>query len=120
MASATYALGLVGGNHSAQSIGALCKGKPASDPTLDASYQPGPAILEGTPGADVIIGSEGGRDLINGNGGDDFVCGGPGGHNRITVGPGDAVVFGGGGHERITGIGPGNFTFVEARWGTTR
>ena len=110
--SAIYGLGLAGGAPPAQSIGGLCNGRPASDPSLDASHQPGPAILEGTPGDDVIIGSDGGHDRINGNGGDDVICGGPGGHNSITVGAGNAVVLGGGGHERITGIGPGNFTFV--------
>jgi hypothetical protein len=110
--SAIYGLGFAGATDPARSIGGLCNGQLASHPSLDASYQPGPAILEGTLGDDVIIGSQGGRDRIDGNGGNDVVCGGPGGYNSITVGPGNAVVFGGGGHERITGIGPGNFTFV--------
>src|SRR6266851_5566797 len=95
----------------ARGAGGLCNGQPASSPALDASGQPGPAILQGTHRADVIIGSDGGHDLIDGNGGDDFICGGPGGHDSITVGPGNAVVLGGGGYDRITGTGPGHFTF---------
>ena len=112
LAGAACAMGLVDGGQRARGLGALCNGRPASKPALDASYQPGPALLEGTSGGDVIIGSLGGHDRIDGNGGDDFVCGGPGGYNSITVGPGNAVVIGGGGHERITGVGPGAFTFV--------
>ena len=97
---------------SARGAGGLCDGRLASTPALDASGQPGPALLDGTHGADVIIGSDGGHDVIDGNGGNDVVCGGPGGHNSITVGPGNAVVFGGGGFDRITGIGPGHFTLI--------
>jgi hypothetical protein len=96
----------------ARGVGALCNGQPASSPALDASGEPGPAILQGTHGADVIIGSAGGHDVINGNGGNDVVCGGPGGHGSINVGPGNAVVLGSGGYDRITGTGPGHFTFL--------
>ena len=79
--------GSLGGERPADGVGALCNGRPASSVLLDASYQPGPAILDGTPGDDVIIGSVGGHDRIDGHGGSDVVCGGPGGYGSITVGP---------------------------------
>ena len=80
---ATYGLGLIAGSPPARSIGALCNGKPASDPTLDASYQLGPALLEGTPGDDVIIDSQGGHERVMGIGPGNFTfVGGPLGHNR--------------------------------------
>src|SRR3954452_13338392 len=57
----------------AQSIGGLCNGQPASHTWLDASGQPGPAILDGTGHGDTIIGSDG-DDTIDGRGGDDVIC----------------------------------------------
>ena len=41
----------------AQSIGGLCNGQPASHTWLDASGQYGPALLDGTDHDDTIIGS---------------------------------------------------------------
>src|SRR3954453_3716282 len=62
---------------SAQSIGGLCNGQPASHTWLDASGQPGPALLDGTGKGDTIIGSDG-DDTIDGRGGDDVICGAAG------------------------------------------
>jgi Ca2+-binding RTX toxin-like protein len=71
---------------SAQSIGGLCNGQPASSTWLDASGQYGPAILDGTHHDDTIIGSDG-DDVIDGRGGDDFICG-AGGNDSIAGGSG--------------------------------
>ena len=82
---------------SAQSIGGLCNGQPASHTWLDASGQPGPAILDGTGHDDTIIGSDGddtieGRDTVVSDLGNDTVAGG---HNRdfLVGGPGDDVMI---------------------------
>ena len=61
----------------AQAIGGLCNGEPASHTWLDASGQPGPAVIDGTHGDDTIIGSDG-DDTIDGRGGNGFICGGAG------------------------------------------
>jgi Ca2+-binding RTX toxin-like protein len=88
----------------ARSIGGLCDGRPASRPSLDASGQPGPAVIEGTHGDDVIIGSDG-DDTIDGLGGDDVICGGPG-DDSINVGPGgDSFVDGGPGDDGPATVG---------------
>src|SRR5207302_10050377 len=89
---------------SAQSIGALCDGRPASHPWLDASGQAGPTFIEGTRGDDVIIGSDG-DDNIFGNGGNDIICGGPGTDN-LNAGPGgDSVEEGGPGDDSLGTVG---------------
>src|SRR5881396_844056 len=62
---------------SAHAIGGLCNGQPASHTWLDASGQPGPALLDGTNGDDTIVGSDG-DDTIDGRGGNDFICGAAG------------------------------------------
>jgi Ca2+-binding RTX toxin-like protein len=89
---------------SAHAIGGLCNGQPASHTWLDASGQPGPAVLDGTKGDDVIIGSDG-DDTIDGRGGNDVICGGPG-NDSITVGPGgDSVVRGDSGDDDLSTVG---------------
>src|SRR6267378_3685297 len=70
-------LGMASQVGSARALGALCEGRPASHPWLDASGQAGPTFIEGTKGDDVIIGGDG-DDTIFGNGGNDIICGGPG------------------------------------------
>ena len=88
----------------AHAIGGLCNGEPASHTWLDASGQPGPAVLEGTRGDDTIVGSDG-DDTIDGRGGDDMICGGPG-NDSITVGPGgDSVVRGDTGDDNLSTAG---------------
>ena len=92
---------------SAQSIGALCDGRPASHPWLVASGQAGPTFIEGTRGDDVIIGSDG-DDNIFGNGGNDIICGGPGTDN-LNAGPGgDSVEEGGPGDDTLQHGGTGS------------
>ena len=66
---------------SAQSIGGLCNGRPASHTWLDASGQYGPALIDGTDHDDTIIGSDG-DDTIDAGDGDDVVCGGRRLHRR--------------------------------------
>jgi Ca2+-binding RTX toxin-like protein len=88
----------------AHAVGALCDGRPASRPSLDASGQPGPSVMEGTRRADVIIGSDG-DDTIDGRGGNDVICGGPG-DDTINVGPGgNAYVDGGPGDDGPATVG---------------
>jgi Ca2+-binding RTX toxin-like protein len=94
---------------SAQSIGGLCNGEPASATWLDASGQYGPALLDGTDHADTIIGSDG-DDHIDSAGGDDVVCGGAG-HNHIHGGDGDDVLIGAADHDHLDG-GAGDDTVV--------
>ena len=86
---------------SAQSIGGLCNGQPASHSWLDASGQPGPAILDGTGHSDTIIGSEG-DDTIDGRGGDDVICG-AGGNDSIAGGSGDDAIRGDTGDDDLDG-----------------
>jgi glucose/arabinose dehydrogenase len=93
---------------------ALCKGKEAT-----IQGEPGPEILRGTPGRDVIAAGRGG-DTIRGVGGDDVVCGGRGGDtlkggrgddrlrggvagDRLLGGPGSDVCDGGGAHDSAAG-----------------
>lgn len=85
----------------ARSIGALCNGQPASDPSLDASFQGGPAHMRGTHHDDVIIGSMSG-DSIDGRGGDDIICG-RGGGDDLRGGRGDDILYGGPGGDTIHG-----------------
>ncbi len=94
---------------SAQSIGGLCTGQPASATWLDASGQYGPSLIDGTDHGDVIIGSDG-DDHIDAAGGDDVVCGG-GGHNDVHGGDGDDALLGGSDHDTLD-AGPGNDTVV--------
>jgi len=85
----------------AHAIGGLCNGEPASHTWLDASGQPGPAVLDGTKRDDTIIGSDG-DDTIDGRGGNDFVCGGPG-NDSISVGPGgNSIARGDTGDDDVT------------------
>jgi Ca2+-binding RTX toxin-like protein len=85
----------------AHAIGGLCNGEPASHTWLDASGQPGPAVLEGTRGDDTIIGSDG-DDTIDGRGGNDFICGAAG-NDSITAGPGgNSVIRGDTGDDDLT------------------
>ena len=85
----------------AHAIGGLCNGEPASHTWLDASGQPGPAVLEGTRGDDTIIGSDG-DDTIDGRGGNDFICGAAG-NDSITAGPGgNSVIRGDIGDDNLT------------------
>jgi Ca2+-binding RTX toxin-like protein len=93
---------LTGGG--AHAIGGLCNGRPASHTWLDASGQPGPAVIDGTRGDDVIVGSDG-DDTIDGRGGSDFICGGPG-NDSISVGPGgNSIVRGDSGDDSISADG---------------
>src|SRR5881409_4011787 len=77
---------------SAHAIGGLCNGEPASHTWLDASGQPGPALLDGTNGSDTIVGSDG-DDTIDGRGGNDVICGGSG-KDSISGGTGDDAIRG--------------------------
>src|SRR5207237_9423427 len=77
---------------SAHSIGGLCNGRPASHTWLDASGQPGPALLDGTGKDDTIVGSDG-DDTIDGRAGNDVICGGPG-HDSISGGSGGDALRG--------------------------
>jgi Ca2+-binding RTX toxin-like protein len=86
---------------SAQSIGGLCNGQPATHTWLDASGQYGPVLLDGTDGDDIIIGSDG-DDHIDAGDGDDIVCGGAG-HNDIHGGEGDDVLLGSSDHDHLDG-----------------
>jgi Ca2+-binding RTX toxin-like protein len=105
-----YGLGVgLSGAGSAQSIGGLCDGRPASHTWLDASGQYGPTFFDGTNGDDVIVGSDG-DDNIDAGPGDDFVCGGPG-DDSLDGGDGGDVVIGGPGDDGPSG-GPGNDTLV--------
>lgn len=112
-------LGSLFNSAAARSVGALCNGRPASRTWLDASGQPGPAVLDGTRGNDVMIGSDG-DDTIDGRGGNDTICGGPG-NDSITVGPGGKSFVDGGMGDNSIGTagtvhsvtfvsGPGNST----------
>ena len=95
---------------SAQSIGGLCNGQPASHTWLDASGQPGPALLDGTGHDDTIVGSDG-DDTIDGRGGDDFVCGGAG-NDSIAVEGGNSVVRGDTGDDSISAFNVHSVTLV--------
>jgi Ca2+-binding RTX toxin-like protein len=75
---------------SAHALGALCNGKPASDPSFDASGSREPVAIVGTPGDDVIIGGSGVNTIL-GIGGNDTICGG--GHSILLGGPGDDVLI---------------------------
>src|SRR5256714_9706150 len=86
---------------SAQSIGGLCTGRPASHTWLDASGQPGPAILDGTGHDDTIVGSDG-DDTIDGRGGDDAICGAAG-NDSINGGSGDDAIRGDTGDDDLDG-----------------
>ena len=94
---------------SAQSIGGLCNGRPASHTWLDASGQPGPALLDGTGHDDTIVGSDG-DDTIDGRGGDDMICGAAG-NDSINGGTGNDAIRGDTGDDDLDG-GPGNDTVV--------
>jgi len=77
----------------AGAVGGLCNGRPASRTWLDASGQPGPALIDGTKSGGAI-GSGDGDDTIDGRGGNDTNSGGPG-NDSISVGPGgNSVVRG--------------------------
>jgi Ca2+-binding RTX toxin-like protein len=99
-----------------QSIGGLCNGTPASSTDLDASGQYGPALIDGTRGDDVIIGSDGddtidaglGNDTVCGAAGDDSITGGDG-NDAIRGDTGDDDLDGGAGQDTVVGDG-GNDT----------
>src|SRR5438105_11594212 len=95
----------VSGGPAAHSVDGLCNGQAASHSWLNASGQRGPALIDGTPKNDVIIGSDG-DDTINGKGGDDVICG-EGGNDSISGGPGNDTLRGNGGDDDVDG-GPGN------------
>jgi len=106
---------------SAQSIGGLCNGQPASHTWLDASGQYGPALLDGTDHDDTIIGSDGddtidardGEDVVCGAAGDDSIAGGRG-DDAIRGDTGDDDLDGGSGHDTLVGDG-GNDTVAGGR-----
>src|SRR5439155_18445911 len=90
-AAGTFLVGLAGlGGGGAQAVGGLCNGRPASRTWLDASGQPGPALIDGTKSGGAI-GSGDGDDTIDGRGGNDTNSGGPG-NDSISVGPGGTDV----------------------------
>src|SRR5438445_1699310 len=76
--------GIAFGSPAAHSGSGVCNGFVASDPSLDASGQPGPAFIDGTRHDDVIVGSLG-DDIIDGGPGDDVICGSDG-NDDITGG----------------------------------
>jgi Ca2+-binding RTX toxin-like protein len=86
---------------SALSVNGLCNGQEASHDWLNASGQPGPALIDGTGKDDVIIGSEG-DDTINGKGGDDVICG-QRGNDSINGGPGNDTLRGDGNDDDLDG-----------------
>src|SRR3989440_7870149 len=92
-ATGAFMMGLAllngGGAHA---IGGLCNGQPASHTWLDASGQPGPALLDGTGKDDTIVGSDG-DDTIDGRGGNDVICGAAG-NDSIAGGTGDDAIPG--------------------------
>jgi len=94
----------------AHAIGGLCNGRPASHTWLDASGQYGPAVIDGTKGDDVIIGSDG-DDTIDGRGGNDFVCGGAG-NDSISVEGGNSVVRGDTGDDSLSAFNVHSVTLV--------
>src|SRR5881398_1502072 len=96
----TVGLAFINGG-AAHSIGGLCNGQPASHTWLDASGQPGPAILDGTGHGDTIIGSDG-DDTIDGRGGDDVICGAAG-NDSINGGSGDDAISGDTGDDDLDG-----------------
>jgi Ca2+-binding RTX toxin-like protein len=75
---------------------------------------PGDDVIHGTDRADTIYGGPG-NDIIYGHGGDDLIFGGPGddilyggaGNDILHGGPGNDVLHGGPGHDILHG-GPGN------------
>ncbi len=68
--------------------------------------------IQGTPGADVLVGTSG-DDVICGGGGADTIYG-LGGDDLIVAGSGADIVFGGDGHDEIYG-GRGNDTIEAGR-----
>ena len=86
---------------SAQALGDTCNGRLATSTGLDASDQKGPVVLTGTPGDDVIIGSDH-ADSIDGLGGHDVICAGKGG-DTVNGGGGADRIFGEKGDDSISG-----------------
>lgn len=88
-----------------------------------------PATCVGTPGHDLILGSDGedvivagpGNDVVHGDAANDIICGGPGndslmgarGDDVLYGGPGDDWLFGAPGADILNG-GPGDF---DVLWG---
>jgi Ca2+-binding RTX toxin-like protein len=85
----------------AHSGSGICNGFVASDEELDASYNAGPAFIDGSDDDDVIVGSDG-DDIIDGGDGDDYVCGGDG-DDDLFGGDGDDVVRGQFGDDTVEG-----------------
>ena len=94
------------------------------------SGQPYAGLLRGTPGPDVIVGTDG-ADVLRGSAGDDLLCGlagddelrGDNGHDALYGGPGDDTLLLGAGDDRAWG-GPGDDVFRGAAgddraWGET-
>ncbi|MGI9621579.1 MAG: calcium-binding protein [Acidimicrobiales bacterium] len=79
---------------------ATCGGHQATI-VADGSGEP----IQGTSGADVIVGTSG-KDTIHGNGGDDIICG-RGGADNIYGGGGNDLILGEKGHDKLRG-GAGN------------
>lgn len=75
-------------------------------PGEDTNGTPGDDVIWGTDGDDDISGGKG-NDRICGNGGRDFIRGGIG-RDRISGGPGDDFIFGDGGMRNTLNGGPGN------------
>jgi RTX calcium-binding nonapeptide repeat (4 copies) len=74
-----------------------CKGRAATVFGTGAA----PAPLNGTAGADVIVGTDGGES-ISAKGGDDVVCAG-GGNDKVRGKGGDDLLLGQGGNDRLNG-----------------
>ncbi len=83
------------------------------------------AIINGTPGGDILYGSAG-ADTINGNGGGDTIYAGDG-NDIIDGGPGDDSVYGEGGNDtiyaysgrdRVFGNGGDDTVYTHAFWPT--
>ena len=97
VAGLTLALLALGVPGIASAATPTCFGKKA---TIVA--EPGVERIEGTAGADVIVG-RGGRQIIFGGDGDDRICGN-GGSDVIDGGAGDDRLSGGQGDDFITGV----------------
>jgi Ca2+-binding RTX toxin-like protein len=80
-----------------------CRGVPATIVETPGGY----GVINGTPGDDVIVGSQLGG-LIHGKAGDDLICGGPssGGYQELSGGRGNDIVIGGSDNDLLGG-GPG-------------
>ena len=92
-------------------FGPMCQGLPA---TIVGT--PGRDLLLGTNGDDVIV-ADAGNDLVLGFGGDDVICAGAG-NDLVLAGRGDDVIDGGPGRDLGNG-GRGTDTCIAVEWASS-